>query len=1220
MKNYQLARTIIPLSGQVEWDVRLNAQGVESLTIAPVSPHINYVKSRNAFLDSHEYNVRALKHDIADTFYESVLSPRMRGWQPIITEHMFDAHESTYEYGVSRIDSKRYGKMFKLLVPVWLEDMKRADGTWKKLRFVLRLSAPSTSRVGATDISLYNDIKTNEGTYDINTYSQMVITLDADSDDELSRYFFNYLTHVKLNSDFMYMSFLNNRASICGLHTSSASHVVKDVKSVLMNMTHRERPVMEQNHMMTQLFAQNDMICKQLFNFAFLFDIDDILPKNVVNEMWYNAFNVTATVHVMDDVNQSNDDTRLEMRDFFFNYDNLNKMLIEQPDVANNLMTGKQGELTQNIQYSRTDNTFDYLKDNYFIDFYNVNKLVANDIYMSLEEHDNVPFTLYDGMSPIITWRANDGQHTHYSTATLFNTTNVYDNDFSMAKNQTNWCRWYVIKKDELSTMMSNNAYFAEYTTTDNKLAWYNGVKYNIEKYDVEYDDNVPMRICGAFIIDENVSELMYRVHNHGNNYIITLYVPSSSVTNGTVENKSYFDLTIGRAMTFDFFFKYIQLFENYDENSQPTALPVFKLTENKQLENIIYKNVTKIANVSEYLDENASQLKRLNAFFKNIYKPSIIMFNKSIVSKKFTSPVEQSREITYSKSDDFNKYILRYDGRMTPFFINTHVKNNYVNNEWFFKLIASAKDIQSYVNMTTTHYIPQFKSTTYYPLVAVPLNERDEIKYTQMIRANAIKNMHVNILSNDFDKSNLSFIVKNDNKTFVHDVMMTPNTEYTFKIADDFNMNNLLNIRATLFDVDDSDIETLSLVNDVSLQSDDDENTLKQTIKNLAIEKLDAFNFLQDISYEFYDANSNVHYNDYKDMSNFVTNDKTSYCIFTFIAYVTNNYEINTRVQQLDATRETLAWNDIVVTQNEKTYHVRPAFMNCKMNFDVNASDPLKFYVFNAKCQLKRNGSTFVVDDEIKLSHVTCEINQMINNAPQYVEENTSIIRYDVENKYEFEFVKTSALAFDNDAFTKRYYYQFRTHEKDAQYIKRCIEMKMSRNNINCAFDMNLSFVYNEQLMLDNKIKAFSSNYNYYPRLNYVTENASNEHVYANVINEIFDETNNSQNQKIRIASNECEMKYFDDSLIYALPRVEYVTCEAKNVDDLNDYFQHAFFNTIKTRLMKNAPSVQIDSTYDTSEQYYYEMFMCAIIDKYQYTYVTSNDDKTFIIKYELK
>lgn len=212
------------------------------------------------------------------------------------------------------------------------------------------------------------------------------------------------------------------------------------------------------------------------------------------------------------------------------------------------------------------------------------------------------------------------------------------------------------------------------------------------------------------------------------------------------------------------------------------------------------------------------------------------------------------------------------------------------------------------------------------------------------------------------------------------------------------------------------------------------------------------------------------------------------------------------------------------------------------------------------------------------------------------------------------------SALTFDNDAFTKRYYYQFRTHEKDAPYIKRCIEMEMSKNNHNCEFDMNLTFVYNEQMMLDNKIKAFSSNYNYYPRLNYVTENASDEHVYANVINEIFDETTNSQNQKICIASNDCEMKYFDDSLIYALPRVEYVTCEAKNVDDLNDYFQHAFFDAIKTRLMKNAPSVQIDSTQDTSEQYYYEMFMCAIIDKYQYTYVTSNDDKTFIIKYELK
>ena len=47
MANYQLMRTIIPLSGQCEWAIDIDKNTISNFRIKPISEYINFNNDRN---------------------------------------------------------------------------------------------------------------------------------------------------------------------------------------------------------------------------------------------------------------------------------------------------------------------------------------------------------------------------------------------------------------------------------------------------------------------------------------------------------------------------------------------------------------------------------------------------------------------------------------------------------------------------------------------------------------------------------------------------------------------------------------------------------------------------------------------------------------------------------------------------------------------------------------------------------------------------------------------------------------------------------------------------------------------------------------------------------------------------------------------------------------------------------------------------------------------
>lgn len=86
MANYQLMRTIIPLSGQCEWAIDIDKNTINNFRIKPISEYINFNDDRNCILYSHQDNLKHLYESTSATFFESVLKPELRGWAPILTD------------------------------------------------------------------------------------------------------------------------------------------------------------------------------------------------------------------------------------------------------------------------------------------------------------------------------------------------------------------------------------------------------------------------------------------------------------------------------------------------------------------------------------------------------------------------------------------------------------------------------------------------------------------------------------------------------------------------------------------------------------------------------------------------------------------------------------------------------------------------------------------------------------------------------------------------------------------------------------------------------------------------------------------------------------------------------------------------------------------------------------------------------------------------------
>ena len=134
MKNYQLYKTNVLLSGQMKWDIVIgNSNGtlyVKDFHITPVSNYVPYNKysDDNIINYEHRYNIKDFYQKISGYFYETPVNHYLNGDWPIIADSKHSIpFDNTYLSGCSRMEYKIYNKQFEYLCPLWLEKISNNE-------------------------------------------------------------------------------------------------------------------------------------------------------------------------------------------------------------------------------------------------------------------------------------------------------------------------------------------------------------------------------------------------------------------------------------------------------------------------------------------------------------------------------------------------------------------------------------------------------------------------------------------------------------------------------------------------------------------------------------------------------------------------------------------------------------------------------------------------------------------------------------------------------------------------------------------------------------------------------------------------------------------------------------------------------------------------------------------------------------------------------------
>lgn len=760
MANYQLMRTIIPLSGQCEWAIDIDKNALSNFRIKPISEYINFNDDRNCILYSHQDNLKHLYESTSATFFESVLKPELRGWAPILTDHQIDTHESTYEYGCERVSFSKYNKTFKMLIPIWLDDLKDVYN----INIQLIGSSAKNHRTTNKNINDFDDTIKDGLTVDpavalfrfgfnLNRYDRSD-TLEG----KLSRYFWDWIDYINPNKEydnFLYMSFAKQNANIAGVDCASGTPIVKSVNSLINNLTYRERPLMEQNHLMTMQWADNKMICNQLFNFALYFNIDDLTDMNldmsplnftseiyitrqdVVNEVLVNDASLSDSIS--DSPTYTTNRQLLEQSDFLFNYDFIRKTHIEYIKYKGTYIFGapdvvkSQGikELMTNTS-AKTENVFDYMSDNKFIDFMKSNKLVPVDVFMK-QINQSSPFVLYDGFAPVVTTfttskNKDDENTTEYASAVNDVETNIIDDVWTPLNNTDKWLKW-VICANTLSYVATTDYKYRsqEFDPTSGygSIFEWQGIKLYKSKFSSEFIKDHPYKymygIMEKYCDDTKENILTGSKDNNkynvcpysfiigGDTIGVCVYIGPNSVI--YKENCSGDDIM--SLLTFVKFKEFINVVYEAMNSDDESLININSVQVSDN--NTIITQYIKIEakTIKKLFKEQINAIEFLHTLVNATIPATVIFYNKTISPTEIERPLF-ANEISYNKVNNYYKYLIRYDGKMTPFFFND--SSRYYNMIYQFKKMYDIEQSDYYKNITSK-FTPIYPSVEYYPL-----------------------------------------------------------------------------------------------------------------------------------------------------------------------------------------------------------------------------------------------------------------------------------------------------------------------------------------------------------------------------------------------------------------------------------------------------------------------------------------------------------------------
>ena len=423
LNNYQLYKTNVLLGGQMKWNISVASMGtdmyINDFYLSPISDLIVFSRpDRDVLNYSHSENIKDLYDSIRSNFFNTEFEQSNSKYPIILQKNEYkDTYCSIYDAGVKRNKCSLYDKSISLFCPLWLEDFNCLD----TLEFI---------------IEAY--IKQNdERTVVIEKRLKFSNIINKEYHNKFLQYFYNYIRDIsgeeKIGENVININFKNNYAAVEGIDTNTGKVRIKNVSNQLPNLIYRLRPMMDTDNILINMLSDNSLICKQLFNFNFIFDFEDIIPYNIRKQL--KGESIYFDTHIK---HTSGNSTRLlERKSFNYNY-------------SENFNVGGKYPLS-------------YFEDYNCLDLIDKNKLVPNIIHWSLIDSNDYIFNIYPKM---------------------YNEVNLWVDDVSLDENCLLWCNGIDVSTDEniktesdLQLFISNLS-FDEFTKFSNENCIVNNIKY----------------------------------------------------------------------------------------------------------------------------------------------------------------------------------------------------------------------------------------------------------------------------------------------------------------------------------------------------------------------------------------------------------------------------------------------------------------------------------------------------------------------------------------------------------------------------------------------------------------------------------------------------------------------------------------------------------------------------------------------------------------------
>lgn len=378
--NFQLYRALPRLSGNMQIDLVVDlvpggSMSIREVHMRPIHNSL-YVPPRDEqlMLRPHKDNIARFYAETLSSFYDSEPPANLASdWFLPVVRPAIQPYDDSLWRGCKHMSYKLYGTQCEFFVPLWIES--------------------------ASDLVLEMEIGEDKDKYHLDLTSPS---------SEFGRYFREYLTYTKIvngNSKVLNIDLTSGNTTIRGIDVTSGNFVTTIDKTLTKNIMIRERPLLEFNALITNLFSEYRMICPQAINLNICFNPPTPEDKKV-----------DVDVRVL------SSGKALDLRDLFVEHhanvwhpgaqeryaemsDKDKATYDEGRDKAK-----KDGELKDTI-------IFDYLQDKYAVPLMHINKVTPSICHWKYaDQAKSVLFNVYpynlnssensvSGLASIVKWK-----------------------------------------------------------------------------------------------------------------------------------------------------------------------------------------------------------------------------------------------------------------------------------------------------------------------------------------------------------------------------------------------------------------------------------------------------------------------------------------------------------------------------------------------------------------------------------------------------------------------------------------------------------------------------------------------------------------------------------------------------------------------------------------------------------------------------------------------